>query len=78
MREFERSALVTGAGELWREGTTAKFLAGIGDGTLPPEAFGDATGTAPFVAIRQLLSCHRGADWRIVMWRVKNPSARSR
>ncbi|HUU95971.1 MAG TPA: TenA family transcriptional regulator [Phycisphaerae bacterium] len=39
MRTLEESALVTGAGELWREGTTAKFLEGIGDGTLPPEAF---------------------------------------
>lgn len=36
---IERSALVLGAGDLWRTGTTADFLSAIGDGNLPSEAF---------------------------------------
>ncbi len=39
MKEFERSRLVAGAGELWRLGTTARFLEAVGDGSLPEEAF---------------------------------------
>lgn len=35
---LENSSLVRGAGELWREATTAKFLEAIHDGTLPQEA----------------------------------------
>ena len=31
--------LVTGAGELWEQGTTAEFLRAIGAGVLPTEAF---------------------------------------
>lgn len=36
---FEQSRLATGAGELWRRGVTAHFLAAVGDGSLPEEAF---------------------------------------
>lgn len=36
---IEQSALVLGAGELWRAGTTADYLSAIGDGKLPSDAF---------------------------------------
>lgn len=39
MKDFERSRLAVGAGELWQAGTTARFLDAVGDGTLPQEAF---------------------------------------
>src|ERR1035441_10609890 len=39
MRGLEDSVLVQGAGGLWQEATTAKFLDAISDGTLPKEAF---------------------------------------
>jgi thiaminase/transcriptional activator TenA len=39
MRDFDRSRLAAGAGELWQAGTTARFLDAVGDGTLPQEAF---------------------------------------
>lgn len=39
LQTFERSRLVAGAGELWRAGTTARFLEAAGDGTLPAAAF---------------------------------------
>ncbi len=37
--QFEKSALVVGAGGLWREATEAEFLSAIRDGDLPREAF---------------------------------------
>ncbi len=37
--QFEESALVVGAGGLWREATEAEFLSAIRDGKLPREAF---------------------------------------
>jgi thiaminase/transcriptional activator TenA len=37
--ELERSRLVVGAGELWAEGTQARFLDAVADGSLPAEAF---------------------------------------
>ncbi len=37
--QFEESALVVGAGGLWREATEAEFLSAIRDGKLPGEAF---------------------------------------
>ena len=37
--QFEESALVAGAGGLWREATEAEFLSAIRDGKLPREAF---------------------------------------
>ena len=39
MREFVRSRLVAGSGELWERATRAKFLSAIADGTLPEDAF---------------------------------------
>jgi thiaminase len=39
MRRLEDSALVQGAGDLWQQATTAKFLDAVGNGTLPAEAF---------------------------------------
>ncbi len=39
MRALEDSDLVEGAGSLWPQATTAKFLDAIGDGILPAEAF---------------------------------------
>ena len=39
MRDFDRSRLAAGAGELWQAGTTARFLDAVGDGTLPQGAF---------------------------------------
>ncbi|TWT65456.1 thiaminase II/PqqC family protein [Crateriforma conspicua] len=39
LKLIEQSPLVLGAGDLWREGTTADFLSAIGDGNLPSEAF---------------------------------------
>ena len=39
MEKFEKSRLVLGAGKLWKSATEAKFLDGVGDGTLPEEAF---------------------------------------
>jgi thiaminase/transcriptional activator TenA len=39
MRGLEDSVLVQGAGGLWQQATTAKFLDAISDGTLPKEAF---------------------------------------
>lgn len=39
MREFTEHRLAAGAGELWKEGTTARFLEAVGDGSLPEEAF---------------------------------------
>jgi len=36
---LQKSPLVSNAGNLWREGTEAKFLDSIRDGSLPPEAF---------------------------------------
>lgn len=39
LKLIERSPLVLGAGELWQEATTAKFLSAIGNGDLPNEAF---------------------------------------
>jgi thiaminase/transcriptional activator TenA len=38
-REFEESALVVGAGDLWREATKSQFLSAIRDGSLPEEVF---------------------------------------
>ena len=37
--QFDTSRLVIGAGELWASATTAPFLDGVGNGTLPREAF---------------------------------------
>ena len=39
MRWLENAVLVQGAGGLWQQATTAKFLEAIGDGTLLAEAF---------------------------------------
>ncbi len=39
MKEFSKSRLVLRAGELWRRGTTARFLDAVADGSLPEEAF---------------------------------------
>lgn len=39
IRDFGRSRLAVGAGELWNEATRARFLDAVGDGTLPEEAF---------------------------------------
>ncbi|MFT5301603.1 MAG: thiaminase [Mariniblastus sp.] len=36
---IQKSSFVGNAGNLWREGTEAKFLDSIRDGSLPPEAF---------------------------------------
>jgi thiaminase/transcriptional activator TenA len=39
MKEFESSRLAVASGELWKAGTTARFLDAVGDGSLPEEAF---------------------------------------
>jgi thiaminase/transcriptional activator TenA len=39
MRALDEAALVRGAGELWVQATTARFLEAVGEGTLPVEAF---------------------------------------
>jgi thiaminase/transcriptional activator TenA len=39
MRALADAALVRGAGELWQQATTARFLEAAGEGTLPVEAF---------------------------------------
>jgi thiaminase/transcriptional activator TenA len=39
LSEFQRSALVVGAGELWHRATQADFLTALAKGTLPRESF---------------------------------------
>jgi formylaminopyrimidine deformylase / aminopyrimidine aminohydrolase len=39
MHEFDRSALVIGAGGLWTQGTRGRFLDAVAVGSLPAEAF---------------------------------------
>lgn len=39
LKEFDQSPLAVGAGDLWARGIRAAFLDGIGDGSLPKEAF---------------------------------------
>ena len=39
MQTFAGSRLAAGSGDLWKPGTSARFLDAVGDGTLPEEAF---------------------------------------
>jgi len=39
MRDFDEARLVLGSGDLWQDATKAPFLDGVGDSSLPEEAF---------------------------------------
>ena len=39
METFSECRLAVGSGELWKPGTSARFLDAVGDGSLPDEAF---------------------------------------